>query len=374
MTPPGGSSNLNQMSSPLRQHLTSQSSNSNQPLNMLEQQVEQVPADKFNNGANGGGVPGQYNFQMNGGGGPHLQPKKSIVIQSTTGFDPFSTTSKDLYHEKKDEISYDWANGMFNDYKSCQIENSQKFVIFFKILEETIKCSERILLFSQSLLTLDLIEDFLHQRTVPVSGEKWTNNVNYFRLDGSTPSMERDRLINAFNKAEPLKIPLFLVSTRAGSLGINLVGANRVVIFDASWNPCHDSQAVCRVYRYGQRRTSYIYRLVTDSSLERRIYDRQINKQGMSNRVVDEMSPDAHMNSKDMHTLLCLEEDEQVGQIDKATGKNIEVDPDGLTPKDEVLSKVLRHCSGSVTTQPFTHESLLIDRREKRLSPAEKRL
>ena len=51
-----------------------------------------------------------------------------------------------------------------------------------------------------------------------------------------------------------------------------------------------------------------------------------------------------------------------------------QVDPEGLTPKDEVLSKVLRHCSGSVTTQPFTHESLLIDRREKRLSPAEKRL
>ena len=77
---------------------------------MLEQQVEQVPADKLNNGANGGGVPGQCNFQMNGGGGGHhLQPKKSIVIQSTTGFDPFSTTSKDLYHEKKDEISYDWV-------------------------------------------------------------------------------------------------------------------------------------------------------------------------------------------------------------------------------------------------------------------------
>ena len=59
------------------------------------------------------------------------------------------------------------ANGMFEDYVTSLIENSNKFVILFKILEETIKCSERILLFSQSLLTLDLIEDFLQQRTMP---------------------------------------------------------------------------------------------------------------------------------------------------------------------------------------------------------------
>lgn len=138
----------------------------------------------------------------------------------------------------------------------------------------------RRLLFSQSLLTLDMVEKMLEEcdeRAQAVDPEtalvdpldpfrdchnSWVPGFDYFRMDGSTNVDLRTRWIEMFNDPANLRGRLFLISTKAGSLGTNLVGANRVVLMDASWNPTHDVQAIFRVYRFGQKKPVFIYRLL----------------------------------------------------------------------------------------------------------------
>uniref|UniRef100_A0A672NNW8 RAD54 like 2 n=1 Tax=Sinocyclocheilus grahami TaxID=75366 RepID=A0A672NNW8_SINGR len=273
------------------------------------------------------------------------------------------------FQEKANQvITYEWAKDIMTNYQTGVLENSAKMVLLFHLIDESVKRGDKILVFSQSLSTLTVMEDFLSRRPMPIQTEtgmhNWVRNVNYYRLDGSTSASERERLINQFNDPANNQAWVFLLSTRAGCLGVNLIGANRVVVFDASWNPCHDAQAVCRVYRYGQHKPCHIYRLVCDFTLEKKIYDRQVSKQGMSDRVVDDLNPVLTFTRKEVESLLhFVEEEPDPSQSELAPSEDLEI----------IIKQACLLYPHLLTKQSFHHESLLMDRKDLKLTKAEKR-
>lgn len=151
----------------------------------------------------------------------------------------------------KEENPTEWWMPLCTDEDLNNLEHSGKLMLLFSLLAECEAIGDKVLVFSQSLFSLDVIEHFLsmidentqnqHQEAKLGSYTgSWARGLDYFRLDGSTPIESRNASCNAFNHEDNTRARLFLISTRAGGLGINLVAANRVIIFDASWNPSHD--------------------------------------------------------------------------------------------------------------------------------------
>ncbi|XP_017280508.1 DNA repair and recombination protein RAD54B [Kryptolebias marmoratus] len=135
--------------------------------------------------------------------------------------------------------------------------------------------SDRVVLVSNYTQTLDLLQDLC-------AHEGYT----FCRLDGHTPTGQRQRLVDTFNSPHSPNF-LFLLSSKAGGVGLNLIGASHLVLYDIDWNPANDIQAMARVWRDGQKKTVHIYRLLTAGTLEERIFQRQVSKQGLSGTVVD---------------------------------------------------------------------------------------
>ena len=130
--------------------------------------------------------------------------------------------------------------------------------------------------------------------------DTWVPGKDYYRMDGSTPADTRKIWCKFFNRATSHRMRLFLISTKAGGLGINLVAANRVIIFDASWNPSHDVQSIFRVFRFGQTKPVYVYRFLAKGTMEEKIYDRQVTKQSLAARVVDEHQIESHFTMNEL--------------------------------------------------------------------------
>jgi len=133
--------------------------------------------------------------------------------------------------------------------------------------------NDRIVLISNYTQTLDLFAQLCRQKGYP-----------YVRLDGSTGMGKRMKLVTKFN--DPLQNQFaFLLSSKAGGCGLNLIGGNRLVLFDPDWNPANDKQAAGRVWRDGQKKDVFVYRFLTTGTIEEKVFQRQMSKEGLQSLV-----------------------------------------------------------------------------------------
>ncbi|XP_042214023.1 chromatin-remodeling complex ATPase chain Iswi-like isoform X1 [Homarus americanus] len=156
------------------------------------------------------------------------------------------------------------------------VENAGKMVVLDKLLPKLKEMGSRVLLFSQMTRMLDILEDYC----------VWRKHL-YCRIDGQTAHEDRQRQIDEFNMPESEKF-LFMLSTRAGGLGINLATADIVILFDSDWNPQMDLQAMDRAHRIGQKKQVKVFRFIQENSMEEKLVERAEVKLRLDKMVIQQ--------------------------------------------------------------------------------------
>jgi SNF2 family DNA or RNA helicase len=240
---------------------------------------------------------------------------------------------------------------------------SHRSQVVCDIIELAVAAGDKVLLFSHSIPTLNYLEEAISSL-----------GHSTCRLDGKTNVTKRQEAVKDFNK-ETATYNVFFISTRAGGLGLNLQGANRVILFDYGFNPIWEEQAIGRAYRLGQRKAVFVYRLRAGGTFEELIYNKAVFKTQLSARVVDKKNPMRYASRKATDYLFPVKEVAQQ-DLNPFCGK----DPLVL---DAVLSmcKYIRNITLTETFQKEEDESLtpeevkqandeLKDEQDKRRDPA----
>uniref|UniRef100_A0A1I7UEI0 KIX_2 domain-containing protein n=1 Tax=Caenorhabditis tropicalis TaxID=1561998 RepID=A0A1I7UEI0_9PELO len=176
------------------------------------------------------------------------------------------------------------------------VQASGKVVLIEKLLPKLRKDGHKVLIFSQMVKVLDLLEEFLITMAYP-----------FERIDGNVRGDLRQAAIDRFSKENSDRF-VFLLCTRAGGLGINLTAADTVIIFDSDWNPQNDLQAQARCHRIGQKKLVKVYRLITSNTYEREMFDKASLKLGLDKAVLQSTtslkSEGTALSKKDVEELL----------------------------------------------------------------------
>ncbi|WP_053959951.1 DEAD/DEAH box helicase [Sulfobacillus thermosulfidooxidans] len=162
---------------------------------------------------------------------------------------------------------------------------SAKLDLLIELVDEALQAGHHLLIFSQFTSMLALMAQAFDQRQWP-----------YFLLDGNTPAQERLHLVNRFNQKER---SIFLISLKAGGTGLNLTGADTVILYDLWWNPAVESQATDRAHRIGQKNVVQVIRLITQGTIEEKIYALQQKKRDLIDQVINPQGEDLPLLSED---------------------------------------------------------------------------
>lgn len=210
--------------------------------------------------------------------GEHSQPLKAIGLLKKLCNHPNLLNLPEDIDGCEDLIPEDYkddrnSTGRNREVQTChsgKFEMLERFL--FKIRMET---DDKIVVISNYTQTLDLVEKLCRQ-----------HKYGALRLDGTMNINKRQKLVDRFNNPEGKEF-VFLLSSKAGGCGINLIGANRLILMDPDWNPASDQQALARVWRDGQKKNCFIYRFISTGTIEEKIFQRQSAKLQLSSCVVD---------------------------------------------------------------------------------------
>lgn len=210
------------------------------------------------------------------------------------------------------------------------VENSGKMMILDKLLARLKESGSRVLLFSQMSRMLNILEDYCFWR-----------GFDYCRIDGQTAHEDRVESIDEFNKPNSKKF-IFLLTTRAGGLGINLATADIVVMFDNDWNPQVDLQAEDRAHRIGQKKQVVVFRFMTENTVEEKIIDKATQKLRLDQLVIQQgRSTQSKAASKDdLLSMIQFGANEIFNSASKSSSQK-EIDIEEILKRSEEKTKEL---------------------------------